>query len=118
MVNNTQSWWDALNFDLHIYGIALVGFILILVIFLKLRANARKQSSRTLNYAEAVGQIATVYSTVSPVQRAGGQIEVMIQGRLVTADALQKGSQPLHPGTQVKVVEKIGSSTLIVEPLD
>lgn len=95
-----------------------VGFGLMLAIYIMMRSFMRLQSSGTLNYTNAVGQIATVYLTVSPVQRAGGQVEVMIQGRLVTAEALQKGSQPILPGTKVKVVDKIGATTLIVEPLD
>jgi membrane protein implicated in regulation of membrane protease activity len=96
----------------------VVGFSLMLLIYLMMRSLMKLQSNGTLDYANAVGQIATVYLTISPVQRAGGQVEVMIQGRLTTAEALQKGSQPLHPGTKVKVVDKIGSTTLIVEPLD
>ncbi len=96
----------------------VVGFSLMMIIYLMMRSLMRLQSNGTLDYANAVGQIATVYVTVSPVQRAGGQVEVMIQGRLTTAEALQKGSQPLHPGTKVKVVDKIGATTLIVEPID
>lgn len=96
----------------------VVGFSLMLAIYLMMRSLMRLQSDGTLDYANAVGQIATVYLTVSPVQRAGGQVEVMIQGRLTTAEALQKGGDPLPPGTKVKVVDKIGSTTLIVEPLD
>lgn len=96
----------------------VVGFSLMVMIYLMMRSLMRLQSDGTLDYANAVGQIATVYLTVSPVQRAGGQVEVMIQGRLTTAEALQKGSDPLLPGTKVKVVDKIGSTTLIVEPLD
>lgn len=96
----------------------LVGFGLMVAIYLMMRSLMRLQSNGKLDYANAVGQIATVYLTISPVQRAGGQVEVMIQGRLTTAEALQKGSQPLPPGTKVKVVDKIGSATLIVEPLD
>jgi membrane-bound ClpP family serine protease len=95
-----------------------VGFSLMLIIYLMMRSLMRLQSNGKLDYSSAIGQIATVYVTISPVQRAGGQVEVMIQGRLTTAEALQKGSQPLAPGTKVKVVDKIGSSTLIVEPLD
>jgi membrane-bound ClpP family serine protease len=95
-----------------------VGFGMMLLIYLMMRSFMRLQSNGALDYANAVGQVATVYLTISPVQRAGGQIEVMIQGRLTTAEALQKGSQPLSPGTKVKVVDKIGSATLIVEPLD
>lgn len=96
----------------------VVGFSLMLIIYLMMRSLMRLQSNGKLDYSNAVGQIATVYITISPVQRAGGQVEVMIQGRLTTVEALQKGSQPLAPGTKVKVVDKIGSSTLIVEPLD
>ena len=89
-----------------------------LAIYLMMRSFMRLQSSGTLDYGNAVGQMGTVYLTIPPVQRSGGQIETMIQGRLVTAEALQKGTLPLKPGTKVKVVERIGSSTLIVEPLD
>lgn len=95
-----------------------VGSGLMIGIFLMMRAFMRLQSDGNIDYGNAVGQLGTVYVTIPPVQRSGGQVETMIQGRLVTTEALQKGSQPLQPGTKVKVVERIGSSTLIVEPLD
>ena len=95
-----------------------VGSVLMIGIFLMMRAFMRLQSDGNIDYGNAVGQLGTVYVTIPPVQRSGGQVETMIQGRLVTTEALQKGSQPLQPGTKVKVVERIGSSTLIVEPLD
>lgn len=95
----------------------IVGFAVMMLIYLMMRSLMSLQSSGTLNYSNAVGQVATVYLTISPVQRAGGQVEVMIQGRLVTAEALQKGSQPLSPGTKVKIVDLIGGTTLLVEPL-
>jgi membrane protein implicated in regulation of membrane protease activity len=96
----------------------VVGGSLMVLIYLMMRSFMRLQSSGTLDYGNAVGQMGTVYLTIPPVQRSGGQVETMIQGRLVTAEALQKGSVPLQPGTKVKVVERIGSTTLIVEPLD
>lgn len=95
-----------------------VGGVLMIAIFLMMRSFMRLQSDGNIDYDNAVGQIGTVYVTIPPVQRPGGQVEIMIQGRLVTTEALQKGSQPLKPGTKVKVVARIGSSTLIVEPLD
>ena len=95
-----------------------VGSGLMIGIFLMMRAFMRLQSDGNIDYGNAVGQLGTVYVTIPPGQRSGGQVETMIQGRLVTAEALQKGSHSLHPGTKVKVVERIGSSTLIVEPLD
>lgn len=95
-----------------------VGGALMVGIFLMMRAFLRLQSDGNLDYGNAVGQLGTAYVTIPPVQRAGGQVEIMIQGRLVTAEALQKGGQPIAPGTKVKIVERIGSSTLIVEVLD
>ncbi|MEK6232818.1 MAG: NfeD family protein [Luteolibacter sp.] len=95
----------------------LVGGALMVAIYLMMRSFMRLQSSGTLDYGNAVGVMGTIYVTVPPAQRAGGQVEIMIQGRLVTAEALQKGSEPIQPGTKVTVVERIGSSTLIVEPL-
>ncbi len=103
---------------LTVFLALLVGGTMMVAIFVMMRALMRLQSSGTLDYGNAVGQMGTVYLTIPPVQRAGGQVETLIQGRLVTAEALQKGSVPLQPGTKVKVVERIGSSTLIVEPLD
>ncbi|MDP4625055.1 MAG: NfeD family protein [Akkermansiaceae bacterium] len=95
-----------------------VGFSMMVGIYLMMRSLMKLQSSGTLDYGNAVGQMGTAYLTIPPLQRAGGQVETMIQGRLVTAEALQKGMEPIKPGTKVKVVERIGSTTLIVEPLD
>lgn len=94
-----------------------VGAALMLGIFLLMTSMLRLQSNGTLNYANAIGQIATVYVTVPAAQKAGGQVELLLQGRLTMADALSRGSEPIRPGTKVTVIEKIGHSTLIVEPL-
>ncbi len=92
------------------------GALMVAILFMMLTV-LRMQSSGTLNYDNAIGQIGTVYVTVPPGQRAGGQIETLIQGRLVTAEALQRGTEPIAPGTKVRVVEKIGGSTLVVETI-
>ena len=59
-----------------------------------------------------------VYVTIPPSKGPGGQVETMIQGRLVTAEAMQRGTEPLKPGTKVLVIEKVGNATLIVEPVE
>lgn len=94
-----------------------VGSVLMFGIFFLMRSMMRLQSSGTLNYANAVGEVATVYVTVPALQKGGGQVEVMIQGRHTTAEALHRGETQLIPGTKVRVVETIGRSTLVVEPL-
>lgn len=94
-----------------------VGLLLMIGIFLLMKSMLRLQSSGTLDFANAVGQVGTVYVTIPADRKAGGQVELLIQGRLTMADALSRGVEPLRPGTKVTIVEKIGSSTLIVEPL-
>lgn len=93
------------------------GGLLMLGIFLLMTSLLRLQSSGSLIYASAVGEIATVYVTIPAGQKGSGQIEVMIQGRLSVAEALQKGKSPLSPGTKVRVLETIGQSTFLVESL-
>ena len=95
----------------------LVGTTLMVAIFLLMRSMMRLQSNGSLDYQNAVGEIATVYVTVPAEGKSGGQIEVMIQGRLSFAEAIQKGADAIAPGTKVKVIEKIGRTTLVVEPL-
>lgn len=95
----------------------LVGGSLMLSIFLMMRSMMRLQSSGTLDYANAVGEVGKVYVTLPAFQQSGGQVEVLIQGRLVVADALHKGGAALAPGTRVRVVETAGRGTLVVEPL-
>lgn len=94
-----------------------VGFSLMVLIFLMMKSMLRLQSSGTLDYNNAIGQIGSVYVTIPPNQQSGGQVEVLLQGRLTMADALSRSSEPLRPGTKIKVIEKIGHSTLVVEPL-
>lgn len=76
------------------------------------------QSSGTLDYKNAVGEIGTVYSTIAQDRKHAGQVEVMVQGRYITAEAFTSHHKALTPGTKVRVTELIGTSTLLVEPLD
>jgi hypothetical protein len=118
MGNDRQPWWDALNPNPAVLVALLVGFAILLAIYLMKNAGARRRAAATPDYSEAIGQIATVSHLVSPVQRPGGQVVVTIQGKLVTLDALQKGNQPITAGTQVKVIAKKDPTTLLVESLD
>ncbi len=95
----------------------LTGGVLMFTIYFLMRSMLRLQSNGALDFNNAIGRTGTVYVTIPPGQRAGGQVELLLQGRLTMAEALQKGDQPLRPGDKVTVVSKIGHSTLIVEPL-
>ena len=73
--------------------------------------------SGTMDYANAVGEIGTVYLEVHPGLAAGGQVQVMIQGRLRVVQALSRGEAPIAKGTRVNVVETMDTGTLVVEPV-
>lgn len=95
----------------------VVGLILMFGIFLLMTSMLRLQSNGTLDFSNAIGTIGTVYVTVPSGQKPGGQVELLLQGRLTMADALSRSDVSLPPGTKVTIVEKIGHSTLVVEPL-
>lgn len=96
---------------------AVVGTLFLFGAAILVRNLLRLQSSGNLDYANAIGVIGTVYSTIPAAESGGGQLEIMLQGRLITADARTNSSPELQPGTQARVVALIGQSTLLVEPL-
>ncbi|QTN34121.1 NfeD family protein [Akkermansiaceae bacterium] len=107
-----------LSMPVVIFLAGMVGVVMMFLIYLLMKSLVKLSDSGTMDYANAVGQPGTVYVTIPPAKGPGGQVETMIQGRLVTAEALQRGPEPLKPGTKVQVIEKVGASTLIVEPVE
>lgn len=73
--------------------------------------------SGTLNYENAVGEVGTVYLPVHPAMAGGGQIQVMIQGRLKVVAALTRAGAPIEQGSRVRVVGTLDRGTLLVDPL-
>lgn len=93
------------------------GVVFLLVTALLIRNLLRLQGSGNLDYRNAIGVIGTVYSTIPGQERGGGQLELVLQGRLITAEAYSKTTEDLKPGSKARVVNLIGHSTLLVEPL-
>jgi len=93
------------------------GVVFLLVTALLIRSLLRLQGSGNLNYRNAIGVIGTVYSTIPAQESGGGQLELVLQGRLITAEAYSKTAEDLKPGSKARVVNLIGHSTLLVEPL-
>jgi len=111
LLNRGYMLWPAVARASVVGALFLFGTALLIRNLLKL------QSSGNLDYANAIGTIGTVYSTIPASETGAGQLEVMVQGRLITADARTQSSPDLKPGTQARVVALIGQSTLVVEPL-
>jgi hypothetical protein len=75
------------------------------------------QSAGNISYENAVGKIATVYVTIQPRGAQGGQVELVVQGRLRFVDAVTEGEEPISTGTKVRVKAALDSGTLLVEKL-
>lgn len=74
------------------------------------------QASGTVDLAKAVGMTGTVYVPIAPSGSGTGQIELLIQNRLRVLDARTRGERKLERGEDVRVIEVVGTSTMIVEP--
>ena len=76
-----------------------------------------QSSGGNVDYNNAIGSVGTVYTTIPAAEAGGGQIELMLQGRLMMAEAYTKATWNLKPNSKAKVIALIGRSTLLVEPL-
>ncbi len=94
-----------------------VGIGLMAILVWMMRAMMRLDSNGNLDYANAVGVVGTVYVTIPANQTGMGQVEVQVQGRLCTVQALTRSTTPLAPGLPIRVAGQVERSILLVEPL-
>jgi hypothetical protein len=76
------------------------------------------RESGTLDYHNAVGEIATVYLPIPPKREGRGQVQVIIQGRLQTIPAITSRGERLENRAKVLVVDVLEDNTLVVVPDD
>ena len=94
------------------------GLVLMFSMFFLIRALLRLQSSGNLEYGSAIGSEATVYVTIPGDNHdGGGQIQVNIQGRLVTASARKRESGAVAPGEKVRITGLDGPTSFYVEAI-
>lgn len=94
----------------------LAGTVLLAANVALVRSMLKLQDSGTLSYKNAIGQVGTVYSTIPANRAAAGQIEVLVQSRLIIAEAYTVSPADLKPGSKVRVTGLVGTATLEVEP--
>lgn len=109
---------SGLGLSISVVLALIVGLAVMFALYFLLINLVRLQHNGTLNYANAIGQTATVYSSIPADNTASGQVEVLIQSRSVIAEARQHSTQILKPGDKVLVKELVGRSTFVVEPLE
>jgi len=97
--------------------VALVsGFAFMGLVFATMRLLYSMRDDGTLDYRNAVGLTGKVYVTIPPNRGGVGQIELMLQGRLITAQAVSDAGHALHQNDFVKVTGLEGQTTLLVAP--
>lgn len=105
--------WTSSHATLAAFGSGLVFMGLVYGV---MRAMFSMRDDGTLDYHNAVGLTGKVYVTI-PARRGGvGQIELMLQGRLVTAQAVSDAGATLHQNDFVRVTDVEGQTTLVVAP--
>lgn len=90
------------------------GLLAMAVIGLMFYAVKKLQSSGNIKYHNAVGKSAEVYLTIPALRIAKGKVMVLLQERLVEAEAITDEEKKISTGETVKVVGNIGN-TLIVK---
>lgn len=103
---------------LSLFIAILLGLLLMAAMYFGIKALLSFQSSGNINYASAVGEEAVVYVTLpGDGQDGGGQIQVMLQGRLRVAGARKTSPGPAAPGSKVRITGMDSNTSFRVEPL-
>ncbi|MGF0069435.1 hypothetical protein [Candidatus Spyradosoma sp. SGI.093] len=96
-------------------GAAAVGVAFMLIIFWIMKMLYGLRSSGNADIASAKGATGTVYVAIAPRRAAGGQVEVLVSGRVMTLPALSSSAEKIPAGTLVRVVEVLPPNILVVE---
>ena len=96
----------------------VVGVAVLLSFVAMMRWLHSLRSEGTINYANAIGQIGSVYVPIPPRRQGIGQIEVLVQKRIATVRALSDSEERIENRTAVQVTELVDNRTVLVETLD
>jgi hypothetical protein len=92
----------------------VVGVVFMLVIFGVMRGMMSLRADGTMDFKNAKGSSGSVYVTI-PASRAGhGQVEIEIQGRITTVQAVTGDAEALPPQTPITVQDVEPGNLLVV----
>ena len=100
------------------FAATVVGLVFLGMVFYLMRYIFSLREEGTLNYANAIGQVGTVYLPIPPKRKGIGQIEVLVQGRMRTVRALSDHDKKIGNRVAVRVKELVDQQTLLVELLE
>lgn len=111
MANGTQTFLTiVISVVAGLAAMFVIGYLFFLA--------AKLQSSGNISYQNAIGESAEVYIPINEDTRYQGKVNVVIQERLVEANAISKNKQSFSTGEIVRVVGIVGLSTLVVDGND
>lgn len=92
------------------------GIIFMLLMIFTMRMLMTMRHDGSLRYENAVGIRGKVYVTIPAARTGNGQIEVMLQGRIITANAITDSAEPLAPMSGIVITELMPPNTFVVQP--
>lgn len=93
---------------------AIGGVIIAFLLSLLMKAINTLRSDGTLKMENAIGQTGTVYQRI-PAKRTGqGKIQILVQGRLQTLEAITDADTDIAPQREVKVTSIASGNLLVV----
>ncbi len=93
----------------------LFGSIAAVLVAWAFKALYRLESSGNLVYENSIGKLGTVYMRI-PKQKSGkGKVTLVVQERLIEADAITDEDQDIMPKTQIEVIDVVDTTTLVVK---
>lgn len=96
---------------------SVCGLIAMFLIALIFYGVSRLQSSGNIRYGNALGHTAEVYLTIPPSRHGMGKVQIIIQERLIEANAVTDYEAPIPTGASVRITGTSDSHVLLVEPL-
>jgi hypothetical protein len=95
----------------------LMGVVLAWCVLLLMDSMRFLSSDGTMDYANAINTVGTVIVSIQAAGQTGGQVEIMVQGRLAVINAVGDVPGPvIAPGTKVRVTGLTDQTTLRVVP--
>jgi hypothetical protein len=91
------------------------GVIAAYLVALAFRAIFRLESSGNIEYENSIGNIGTVYMRIPKKKGGKGKVSIIIQERLIEANAITNEDQDIMPKTEVEVIGVVETTTLIVK---
>ena len=80
------------------------------------RQFSKLDESGNIDYASAVGAVATVYLLVPENRSGAGKVEVAVQGRMRVVDAFTEAESSIVSGSRAEIVAVIDDHTVLVAP--